>query len=104
MLPHRQRLQARRDQHASARIDGERAKLYPLSIDVLDQSGLAACLVDGKNGDAVLAACKYLLALDLDRRRGAICQINEAAVRMHVNGTGRLPCGRLRVRQRPLHK
>jgi hypothetical protein len=69
----------------------EGAQLNSAPVDVLDQGRLAGRRVDREHGDAVLAASEHLFTLELDCRCGAIGEIDEAAVGMHMDGAGTLP-------------
>src|SRR3989454_4052695 len=82
---HRQRLDAGRNHHASARIHREGAQLDAVPLDVLNQGRLAGVRVDREHSDAVLASRENFFALKIDRRRGPVRLIDEPAVRMNMD-------------------
>src|SRR5262245_26866761 len=84
-------------EHAPTWIDVKRARMDGARLDVLDRSRLAGGLVDRVHHDAVLAALEHPLALEFHRVLRAIRSIEEPAVRVHVDGAGRLT--RLAVRR-----
>ena len=90
-VPHLHREIVLRDQHASARVDMESARVNFLGFDVLDRCGLAGGLIDRIHHDAVFTAFEDLLALILARRLRPICPVHETAVRMDVDRACRLP-------------
>src|SRR5262249_21121613 len=79
------------NQHASGRIDSEGAQLDSASVGVLDQRRLASRLINGPDRDAILAASRHFLAVNCHSRGLAVRLIEEAAVRVHVDGAGVLP-------------
>ena len=98
------RLQTGGDEHSSAGIQRESARLDSTCVDVLDESGLTCFVNDRKDGDAVLTTREYIFTLELDGRRRTIGLIDESSIRMHVNRACALTEHRLRVRQRFFYK
>src|SRR5207247_3441488 len=84
-FPHRKRLDAGRNHHASARIHREGAQLDTVALDVLNQGRLAGVRVDREHGDAVLASRENVLALKINRRRRTVRLVDEPAVRMNMD-------------------
>lgn len=81
----------RRDQQAPARVDMERAAVDAVRLGVIDQRRLAGLLVDQVGRQVVFSADEDLLAVDLRRGVGAIGDVDNMAVRVHVHGPRRLP-------------
>ena len=84
-IAHRLLLQVGRDQHAPARLDGERARVVAVCVDALHQLWFAALRVDGEHRHGILAAGGDLLALHLDQSACAVAQIDEPAAWMDVD-------------------
>ena len=74
-------------------------------LDALNHRRLTAAVVDGIHRDGVLAALEYRLTLEWRRGTGAIGDIDEPSVGMHVNRAGRLASrGVSRLAQGVLHE
>src|SRR5579872_6055775 len=89
-IAHRQAHDVRRHKQPPARIDVEIAAMDAARIDVLDRARLAGYRVQRKHRQRVLAADEHLPAAALDRGVGAVRDIGEAAVRVHLVGADRL--------------
>jgi len=74
-----------RDQHASAWIDVERARMYGVGFDVLDLHGLAVDWLIEYTTMLFSPPLKTFLTVNVDRVLGAIRSIQITAVRMHVD-------------------
>src|SRR5436305_8548378 len=75
----------------AARIDMKIAAMNAVRLRVLDQGGLAACGINGIDGEVVLAAHKDPLAALLGRRGGAVCDIGETPAGMQLDRADGLP-------------
>src|SRR5262249_1737230 len=84
-VAHRKRPDARRHEQLSARVDAEGSQVDAVAFDGLDEGRLPGLRMDGEPRNVVLAAVKDLLAFELDLALVAVGEINEAAVRMHVD-------------------
>ena len=79
-----------RDQQPAARVDVEGAAMDAAGVDMLDRVGLAGRGVDRINRERVFAAGKDALRPLPDRARGAVRDIDKAAVRMDMDRAGGL--------------
>src|SRR5260370_17589065 len=84
-LPSRTAPDARRHEQLPARVDAEGSQMDAVAFDGLDQARLHGLRIDGEDGNVVLATVEDLLAFELDLALVAVGEIDEAAVRMHVN-------------------
>src|SRR5262249_11769053 len=82
---HQQRLDARRQQQPSARIDAEGAQLNAVTLDRLDQVRLAGLLINCEDRNVILALIEDLSALQVHLVLIAVGDTDEAAVRMDVD-------------------
>src|SRR5215813_9654556 len=86
VVAHRKRPDARGHQQPPARVDAERSQMDAVALDGLDEARLAGLRIDGEYRNVVLAAVEDLLAFEIDLALVAVGEIDEAAVRMHVDG------------------
>src|SRR5438034_2528961 len=84
-VAHRERPDARRHEQLPARVDAEGSQMDAAAFDGLDEARLPGLRIDGEHGNVVLAAVEDLLAFELDLALVAVGEIDEAAVRVHVN-------------------
>src|SRR5215510_7806261 len=82
-VAHRERPDARRHQQSPARVDAEGSQMDAVALDGLNEGGLAGPRIDREHRNIVFAAVEDLLAFDL--ALVAVGEIDEAAVRMHVD-------------------
>src|SRR5262245_28834825 len=75
---------ARGDQELSTRIDAELANVEALRVFVLDERRFPGGRVNGENRHIVLAATEDFLSVEVHGGIGAVCEVDGAAVRMHV--------------------
>src|SRR6516162_3745373 len=74
-----------RHEQPPARVDAEGSQVDAVTFDGLDEARLAGLRIDGEHRNVVLAAVEHLLAFELDLALVAVGEIDEAAVRMHVD-------------------
>src|SRR5689334_4546704 len=78
--------------------------MHPASIGVLNQGRFARLLLDGINGNGILAAAKNPLTLVFDGAATPVCKVQEAAVRVSVDCACCLAGKASRIRQSRLGK
>src|SRR5580704_16596574 len=80
-----------RNEYSATGIDGKRARVNPLGVNILDQRRFARFLIDREHGDIIFSACENGLALEVRGDTGTIGDVHELAVRMDVNCPQNLP-------------
>ena len=88
-----------RDQNPPARIDPEGAQVIRVPVDVLDQCRLAGRLVDGEDRDRFSPPANTFLPSKSVSRVGAVGEIDEAPVGMHMDRARGLPQSSMRDRR-----
>ena len=79
------------NEHFTARIEGDRARVQPVRIDAPDFGGLAGGLVYREYDDAVLSPDKDELAIDCLTTTGPIGHVQELTSMVHADCPQNLP-------------